>query len=1316
MKRILALVLVFSLTLCAALPVMAQATSGGGIDISAATPDISEVPEDGSTAEGGGPDDSGGTEETSPPATPTQPDAPEVTDLPEGIDLEDTVQSILPDGGVIMPMSGWVGEDSEFFTKIRILVSDSETGQPIQGAVYALYRADGTFVQYLTTDYYGTATSDDVSVYYDYYLEEYSTPDGFRPNTERKDIILSEECAPSRVDVYAEYDPIYGNIKVIKTDEDGHAMSGVSFDVYRYDDWSYMETITTGWDGAAETGSLRYGWYELVEDTPEGYSGSGSYSAFVEYDGETVEVEITNYYARGSLRIYKYGADGRAIQGAVFSIYRIPRYEVNAVSLQANDLDGEWLMDITTNASGYAYAYDLLAGYDYYAIEKSVPEPYRLDTETVHEFTISYSGQYVYLDVENEIDGDPGTVTVVKTDDSANPLDGVVFGLFRVWDNKRLETLTTSNGGQAQSGPLVPGDYYLIEETGVEGYTPVTGQIPFTIDGSGAAVVKTVVNPKIRVFGKVEVEKVDDAGNPIPGVTFGIYCVAADKLLGELVTGEDGTDTSGVLNAGDYYLLERGCEAVEGYIVSTERHPFTIDTNGEIVRVTVVNPRITGQIRVIKTGDGSEPLPGVVFGIFKDGQKIEELTTGEDGTATSGALYYGSGYELRELSTVDGYELIDTSIPFSILEQDVVLDIPVTNPLILGGITVIKISEPEAQEAQIVLYSEDGGDDGLIYLDGAVFGLYNAQGQKIAELVTENGRATYTGLPVGLYYLLELKAPDFHVLSGDMIAFRIDEQGQVVEKVVTNAKGYGVLEVVKTGENDEPLAGVSFDVFLASTDEKVGEIVTGEDGRDALELPLGRYYLVETATVEPYLLLDGPVSIALTEDGATVELPIINQKAPVENGTVRLIKTDEDGGNKLPGAVFGIYREADLMLVGEIVTGSEGEAVSQPLPPGDYYLYEHRAPSGFAKSEASYHFSLAPGETYEVTATNTALPTDTGLVEIIKKSESDGALLQNAVFGVFTAEGDVKVGELTTGKDGAATLEISGGDFYLLELEAPAGFRVSAEKTYFTIAAGDTKTFTLYNKPEDEPEDDHNLVIIKSAAGTGERLEGAVFGVYRDGSSTKIAELTTSEYGIASMTLASGDYYLRELRAPRGGYVAEKNAIPFTITPDGAVVKIEVSNTKGVGTLRLTKTGTDGKAVAGAVFTVYDWNGRRVTDITTGGDGTAVYELPAAPYYVVEKSVPSPYVLSSEEHVFTIEAGKRTDLKVVNEVEKTPAPTSTTPAQPSDPGPSTGITIPKTGAGLPVMRYMLQALCLVVAAVSSGMLYRLRKRERQTQA
>jgi uncharacterized surface anchored protein len=280
-------------------------------------------------------------------------------------------------------------------------------------------------------------------------------------------------------------------------------------------------------------------------------AGGGYYSQMIEYDGETHELYITNYPATGSVYLHKSGNDGRNIQGAVFSIYRAD-----------ND---EWIEDITASGNGYAYSGPLPIG-DYYTVEKSVPAPYALDT-TRHDFSISYDGDTEYFSLTNDREGENGTIKVIKTDDGANPV------------------------------PL----------SGVAGYEMESGQIPFTIDGTGATIEKTVVNPKIRVFGKVKVIKTDDEGNHVSSVRLGVYCLN-NNLLEELITGEDGTATSGILNEGtNYYILEH--EGVAGYVADTEtRYPFDIAENGVIVPMAVENPRITGSVKVIKDdGEGSPP-------------------------------------------------------------------------------------------------------------------------------------------------------------------------------------------------------------------------------------------------------------------------------------------------------------------------------------------------------------------------------------------------------------------------------------------------------------------------------------------------------------------------------------------------------------------------------------------------------------------------------------------------------------------------------------------------------------------------------------
>lgn len=113
--------------------------------------------------------------------------------------------------------------------------------------------------------------------------------------------------------------------------------------------------------------------------------------------------------------------------------------------------------------------------------------------------------------------------------------------------------------------------------------------------------------------------------------------------------------------------------------------------------------------------------------------------------------------------------------------------------------------------------------------------------------------------------------------------------------------------------------------------------------------------------------------------------------------------------------------------------------------------------------------------------------------------------------------------------------------------ERAAGTRQEAEADQEAEAEKETKRETEPEPGEGKPQAVKNtgtLRIQNAAAGTGERLTGAVFAVYgKDGAKT--GELALQE-GDASLSLPAGDYYLKQLKAP-SGYGTEPARIVFSI-------------------------------------------------------------------------------------------------------------------------------------------------------------------------
>ena len=128
-------------------------------------------------------------------------------------------------------------------------------------------------------------------------------------------------------------------------------------------------------------------------------------------DGETVSLPLRNEIFKGSLTIRKVDKDsGQALSGARFRLL---------------DNAGNPFAEGTTDESG-VLTFDNLPFGDYYLEELEAPNGYKADT-TPYVFSIDADGQRI--EVRRENTRIPGSVTVVKTDSSGNPIPGATFRL-----------------------------------------------------------------------------------------------------------------------------------------------------------------------------------------------------------------------------------------------------------------------------------------------------------------------------------------------------------------------------------------------------------------------------------------------------------------------------------------------------------------------------------------------------------------------------------------------------------------------------------------------------------------------------------------------------------------------------------------------------------------------------------------------------------------------------------------------------------------------------------------------------------------------
>ena len=621
---------------------------------------------------------------------------------------------------------------------------------------------------------------------------------------------------------------------------------------------------------------------------------------------------------------------------------------------------------------------------------------------------------------------------------------------------------------------------------------------------------------------------------------------------------------------------------------------------------------------------------------------------------------------------------------------------------------------PEPTTGWIKLTKTAFGDDGVL-LPGAVFGVYDAAtDEKLGELTTgEDGTATME-LPICEVYLLEQTAPEGYALSADRINATVIG-GETVEVTAVNEllpPAVGTVKLIKKSAAEETtyLHGAVFGVYDAATDEKLGELATGEDGTATMELPICEVYLLEQTAPEGYILSTDRINVTIIS-GETVEVTAVNELLPPDVGSVKLIKKSANGGILLPGAMFGVYDAATDQKLGEPTTGEDGTATIE-LPVTEVYLLEQAAPEGFKLSADRINVTVIGGETVEITVINEAIPvldpepTD-GRIKLIKKDADVSKFLSGAVFGIYRASNDVKVGELVSGSDGTAVSALLPAmDYYLKEQKSPDSYELSADKHGVTVKAGDTVTITITNKKIPSPTPDPELVdgkikLIKKDAENGKLLANALFGVYRVSDDVKVGELETNSKGEAKITLPAAEYYLKELKSP-DKYELSKEKFGVTVKA-GKVTEITITNPKIPETKQddpagemflIKKAAGTAKRLSGAVFGIYRASdGVKLTEVTTGSDGTAALSLEPNNYYCVELKAPAGFTLDNTKIPFTIKNNEIVEVEVTN----VPVQDATKPDEPKPTPPV--ITIPKTGEAFPVMNYTLAAFCMGLALV-----------------
>ena len=962
------------------------------------------------------------------------------------------------------------------------------------------------------------------------------------------------------------------------------------------------------------------------------YGPNGKLQDTVTY-AQTVNDPVKGYLnikvSYGSTKIIKTSEDGK-VEGISFTITG------NGVN-----------KTVTTGAGGVIQIDNLAPGV--YTVTEQNYDKY--EPQEVRRVTV-VSGQVATVNFNNTLKR--GMLMVTKTsEDGLN--EGVKFHLYGTSLSGLAvdEYAVTDSTGKAVFSDVLIGTGYTLEE--------VDTAIRYVVPEQQTAAVEwnTVTNKSFTNILKkwnVTVTKSDaEAGLPqgdatLAGAIYGIY--KGDQLVDTYTTDANGQFTTKYYVCGDDWTI-REITPSEGYLLDSTVYPIGAEAKNYTVEYNttandVTEQIIKGRIAIIKHTDDGEtqletPEAGAEFAVFLkaagsyDSAKASErdyLTCDENGFAETKALPYGI-YTVHQTKGWDGRELLAD------------FDVYIAK----DGQTYRYLANNRNFESYIKIVKVDAETGKVIPLAGAGFRIYRPDGLLITQTFTYPAVTTidtfytnsdgYLITPEKLEYgtgysLVEVSAPYGYTLNSEPVYFDVTADNAMEENAVT------VVEVTKPNTAQKGVIRIS----------KSGEVFSSVTEADGIYQPVFAVKELAGAVYE----------ITAAEDIITPD---------------------------------GTLRYAAGEVVDTVTTDETGLAESKALYLGKYEVREVTAPTGYVLNTEVHTAELVyAGQEVEITETaadfcNKRQKAAVSLDKVLEQDERFGigtsGELSAVTFGLFAteklvaadgsiipADGLLEIVSVDENGHAVCKTDLPFGSYYLKELSTDGHYILSDEKypIVFEYAGQDTALVDI--KANDGTPIENKLFygeihgLKKDEDGSG--LAGALIGLFRADCTeftTENAILTATSAEDGSFSFARvpyGNWIVREIEAPTGFVLSEKTS-PVTVDADGAVIEVEIENTRIRGTVQLTKTDRDypDNKLTGAEFTVYrDSNGNKELDAdderlgTLTETGIGVYEMADllyGGYFVKETKAPEGFYLDDNAYYFEITEDGKT-VTVENEAGK----------------------------------------------------------------
>lgn len=816
-----------------------------------------------------------------------------------------------------------------------------------------------------------------------------------------QDVITGVENDADPIRVYFKVKTSSGNLKLIKTSEDGN-VANVEFTI-KGD--GYSKTAKTNSKGEFELTDLVPGKYTVTEHTPTEYAEQKSKTVNVE-SGKTATVSFSNVLKKWNLTVTKTDAETKSAQGdatlagAVYGIYN----------------NGKLVDKYTTDKNGGFTTSYYVCGDNWTLKEIEPSEGYLLDETEYHigveakKYTIENNS--ISMSVTEDIL--KGKISIIKhTDDGSTKIEtpekGAEFqvylkssGSYAKAKESERDNLICDEYGFAETKDLPYGTYTVHQTKGWNG-TEFIADFDVFISENNKTYKYLINNASLESY--VKIVKVDsETGKQIPyaGAGFQIYDPDGNKVTMKYTYPNVTEIETFYTNSEGYLITPETLPYGKGYSVVEVQAPYgyTLDSTPVSFDITAENTSEENGVTIVKTEKKNTPQKGTIT-LEKTGEIFSNVTavgggyTDENGNDVALPTIYQPEYSVSGLS---------------------------------GAVFEIYADENITTPDGTVRYTKD------TLVDAITTG--------------EKGTATSKQLYIGKYRVVETVAPYGTVINPEPHTVELTYSGQN-EKVTntstsfTNDRQKAEIDLTKILEqnekfnigNNNEIFNVSFGLY-ADEDLKASngtvipkdgliEIITCDEKGKATfttDLPIGSYYVKEISTDNHYILSDKKYPVAFESAGqntATVHITV-NDGGPIDNeiiyGTIQGLKIDRETGENIAGALFGMFKaeEKELSEKTAILTAEsneEGIFTFENVPYGEYIVRELKPAEGYLPNEENYTVIISENkEIIEITIENDKTP-ELGTTATIDGKKEVGTT------EVFTLEDVVEYKHLVPGKE-----------------------------------------------------------------------------------------------------------------------------------------------------------------------------------------------------------------------------------------------------------------------------------------------------------